>query len=262
MGFAIGGSVFWGVFGPNNAIPGSHYPGQSAKNQSQQARDHAAGKAATLDRAERGQSHENQEGKSEFWAAKLTDWLLAVFTFFLVLFTYRLWKSTDNLWVASKEQFELARQEFIATHRPRVIVRFIQGPFHEDDRRFIFITFVNIGDSEALVKAIGADLAIWRIGGKDGGHWDPPGLEATPVDLEPGVRLASGQRHTIKVVSRSTWGDAEIWADTNDQIQTVAQGAIEYRDGNGVLRETGFSRILDKFGTFHFSKNPEEEYQD
>jgi hypothetical protein len=188
--------------------------------------------------------------------------IVALFTAILTLSTIALWWSTRKLWRAGNEQFELARQEFIATHRPRIIVRFIQGPFQEDDRRFIFITFVNIGDSEATIQAIGADLAIWRIGGTDGGHWDPPGLEATPVDLDPVISLASGQRHTVRIISRGPWGDSQIWADTHDQIQTVARGAIEYRDGNGVLRETGFCRILDSFGTFHASKNPEEEYQD
>jgi hypothetical protein len=45
----------------------------------------------------------------EFFAAKLTDWLLAILTFFLVIFTYRLWRSTDKLWVAGEKQIAVAR---------------------------------------------------------------------------------------------------------------------------------------------------------
>ena len=44
------------------------------------------------------------ESGSEFWSAKLTDWLLAAFTALLVAFTYRLWKSTDKLWEAGERQ--------------------------------------------------------------------------------------------------------------------------------------------------------------
>jgi hypothetical protein len=209
-----------------------------------------------------------EDVKHGFWektaddpVAYFTLWLMG-FTGIMALATIGLGVATILLYRAGNKQLALARQEFIATHRPKVIVRFVQGPFHLDDRRFIFITFVNIGDSEAIIRAIGADLAIWRIGGSDGGFWEPPGLEATPVDLDPTITLASGQRHTVKVTSRSTWGDPQIWADTHDQIQTIAQGAIKYRDLNGVVRETGFSRVLDRFNTFHISKNPEEEYQD
>jgi hypothetical protein len=59
-------------------------------------------------------ANEAENNGGEFWAAKLTDWLLAVFTLLLVFFTARLYyataglrDSTDKLWVASERQMAL-----------------------------------------------------------------------------------------------------------------------------------------------------------
>jgi hypothetical protein len=62
----------------------------------------------------------------------------------LQAFTATLWWSTRGMQRATLETIELARQEFVATHRPRVILRYIQGPFYNDEgHRFIWLTFVN-----------------------------------------------------------------------------------------------------------------------
>jgi hypothetical protein len=55
---------------------------------------------------------------------------------------------------------ELARKEFASTHRPRIVVRFIQGPLRDPkDNEFISVTIANVGGSPATVDAIGGDLA-------------------------------------------------------------------------------------------------------
>jgi hypothetical protein len=63
-----------------------------------------------VDRSDAGQGHKQQESNSEFWTAKLTDWLLALFTLFLVVFNYRLWKSTEKLWSAGEKQIGIGSQ--------------------------------------------------------------------------------------------------------------------------------------------------------
>jgi hypothetical protein len=62
-------------------------------------------------------ANEPEKDRGEFWSAKLTDWLLAIFTLFLVFFTARLCyataglkDSTDKLWDAGERQMELIRQ--------------------------------------------------------------------------------------------------------------------------------------------------------
>ena len=73
------------------------------------------------------------------------DAVTAVATVFIALFTLTLWLSTKKMMAATKAAVDLASKEFIATHRPKVIVRFIQGPFHdENDYGFVWVTFANI----------------------------------------------------------------------------------------------------------------------
>ncbi|MGY4351222.1 hypothetical protein ACVWXM_007715 [Bradyrhizobium sp. GM7.3] len=52
--------------------------------------------------------------QSEFWNAKLTDWLLAALTFFLALFTYRLWKSTDKLWKNAEADTRILQRAYLS----------------------------------------------------------------------------------------------------------------------------------------------------
>src|SRR5262245_32237680 len=42
-------------------------------------------------------------------------------------FTATLWWTTRNMMAATRDAVEIASKEFIATHRPRIIVRFMQG---------------------------------------------------------------------------------------------------------------------------------------
>jgi hypothetical protein len=75
----------------------------SSRDQTQQtqaADQHTERSVGNGGESRRADNGDKKEG--EFWSAKLTDWLLAVFTFFLVLFTYKLWQSTNNLWVETK----------------------------------------------------------------------------------------------------------------------------------------------------------------
>jgi hypothetical protein len=147
---------------------------------------------------------------------------------------------TATLWIATRQQADLTRQEFIATHRPRVIVRYIQGPdFDADSNQFITVTFVNIGVNPATIEAFGGDLVRRN---KQSGHFALGGLEASPVAITP-ISLVSGQRHFFTVKARHPYGDAEISEDAFDEIEVCAVGGIKYRDGIGILRETAFFRV-------------------
>ena len=59
---------------------------------------------------------------------KTTSDPVALFTLALAVSTLGLWFATITLYRAGDEQLVLARAEFTATHRPRIIVRLIQGP--------------------------------------------------------------------------------------------------------------------------------------
>jgi hypothetical protein len=247
------------IFAMGMLFASSYNPGPSANNQGQQtepaAQNGHGSKAATVDDAKGGNAQKQQESGGEFWSAKLTDWLLAAFTALLVAFTYRLWKSTDNLWSASRE-------EFVATHRPRVILRYIQGPFYNDEgHHFIWLTFVNTGANDATIEAFGGDLA-YRSGFNEA--WEILGLDAELKDIEP-ITIVCGQRHVFAVTAQtSSSSDEAISKSAWPGRQICAVGRLRYRDANGISRDTGFFRVLDDEGVnFVVSKHDSEmEYQD
>jgi hypothetical protein len=180
--------------------------------------------------------------------------ITAVASLIIAAFTGTLWIATIQQGQLTFASLDLARKEFISTHRPHVIVRFIQGPFRDPtDREFISVTIVNVGTNPATIEAFGGDVA--RRNKK--GEWLPPGLNATPKNIRP-VTLISGQRHTFTVTTKDPYTTA---ADTFDELCAV--GAVNYRDGNRASRETGFFRIYDEScKRFIAPKNTEFEYQD
>jgi len=54
---------------------------------------------------------EPEKDGSEFWSAKLTDWLLALFTLALVVFTALLYKATAGMWNATKGLRDFAEEQ-------------------------------------------------------------------------------------------------------------------------------------------------------
>jgi hypothetical protein len=185
--------------------------------------------------------------------------ITALASIVIAAFTGTLWIATSRQGQLTLDSLELTRKEFISTHRPRVIVRFIQGPMYDANaHEFVSVTIVNVGGSPATIDAFGGDLA--RRNSK--GEWAPPGLNATPKNIHP-VTLISGQRHTFTVTANRPYTDAEIVADALDEHELCAVGAVNYRDGNRVSRETGFFRIYDESRKrFIAPDNTEFEYQD
>jgi hypothetical protein len=186
----------------------------------------------------------------------------ALATVFIAVFTIVLALVTGRQARLSRQSIDLARQEFIATHRPRVILRYIQGPFYNDEgHRFVCVTFVNMGANNAIIEAFGADLALRR---DDDDEWEPPGLDADPKSVEP-IILACGQRHFFTVTAKMPADtDKAIFQEALDGHQLCAVGVVRYKDGNGVARDTGFFRVLDDDGeAFVLSPHDAEmEYQD
>ena len=181
----------------------------------------------------------------------------ALSTFIIAVFTITLWHATTMQAQLTRKSIDLARSEFLATHRPKVIVRFIQRPiFNERNMPTIYITVANIGSSRATIEAFGADLA--RLGPNG---WLPPGLNAGAIPIAP-IHLGSGQRYTHEVTGRVSTLENDFDEFGGTEI-IYAIGEIRYRDGNGVLRETGFYRRYDnRAKKFTPSPRDDEEYVD
>jgi hypothetical protein len=191
--------------------------------------------------------------------------LTAVATAFIAAFTIVLARVTGKQAKLTTEALNLARQEFVANHRPRVILRYIQGPFeNEEGHQFIWVTFVNVGANTATIEAFGADLAKRS---DDTDDWAVPGLDAGLKEISP-IVLTCGQRHVFTVTARAV-PDAELELQIFREAavgdyQLCAVGVIRYRDTFGVARDTGFFRVLsDDGGGFIISEyDSEMEYQD
>lgn len=185
--------------------------------------------------------------------------ITAVASLIIAAFTGTLWGATIRQGRLTFDSLELARTQFISTHRPRVIVRFIQGPVYDaNGHECVSVTIVNVGGTLATIEAFGGDL----VRRDSNGEWVPPGLNATPKNIHP-VTLISGKRHTFTVTANAPHTDAEIAADAVDGRELCAVGAVNYRDGNKVSRETGFFRVYDEASKrFIAPNNTEFEYQD
>jgi hypothetical protein len=136
-------------------------------------------------------------------------------------------------------QIRLGRQEFIATHRPRIRVRFLQeNSTSPDGRHSAFITIANVGDTEAIVTAIGGDMGVrWKADR----HWMAPGIRASAAGRKPPPNnvMKGGEHRTYTLSSADPLqyvGVPEIMRNAD----LMALGEIIYEDRNGVIRRTGF----------------------
>lgn len=183
----------------------------------------------------------------------------AAATVLIAAFTVILARVSRKQASLTRESIDLARQEFIATHRPRLIVRFIQGPFYDDEGvEFAWVTFANVGDTTATIYEVGSDLARRN---KRSGEWRPPGIDASPKPIDP-VTLDSGDRYVIKVTAKKPISDIDIFGDAMDTYELCALGAVRYRDRNNLTRETAFFRISGDRKSFKMSGDQVDEYQD
>lgn len=204
------------------------------------------------------------------WVIEFVDqhngFVTAVATIAIAAFTFTLYETARDQGRLALESIELARQEFIASHRPRLVVRFIQGPFvenSEEPHQFIWVTVANVGTNRANIVTWGADLAR-----RKGPNWEVPGLNAEARAVDPDA-LLSGERRVFTVRAAVPYGDTQIFEDafssTGDaeKIELCAVGSFRYADESNIIRETGFFRVYDPDAeAFIPSKNPENEYQD
>jgi hypothetical protein len=186
-------------------------------------------------------------------------WWLAVLTAGLVFGSAVQFYFLARAQTTSQDLAALAREEFIATHRPRVIVRFLQGPHHDEDgNEFYWVTFANTGETAATITEIGGDLARRNIANLT---YNTPGIDASPKPVIP-IILESGERHVIKVTANKPVSDIDLFADAVGSHERVAAGRVRYKDGNGRMRETAYFRTNRGGDGFHASSNREEEYED
>jgi hypothetical protein len=96
-------------------------------------------------------------------AYEYRDFVTAAATVFIALFTFTLWWSTRGMLQATNETIRLARDEFISTHRPKMIVRQFQlDPFKPDTVLSSSCSVINVGSTEGILRYVAAELALWN----------------------------------------------------------------------------------------------------
>jgi hypothetical protein len=135
-----------------------------------------------------------------------------------------------------RKSIDLARQEFIAAHRPKLRMRRVSliRPFLPDTHINIRFEAANIGDSQATVVELGFDAYI--EGTLFNAAPRPP-----PIAIDP---VPPGRELHMTGTGRA-FAEAEIDAIEIGASVLRLLGIINYRDDNNVLRSTSFSRIYE-----------------
>lgn len=177
----------------------------------------------------------------------------AIATIFIAAFTIVLAIVTRRQGLLTREAIKLARDEFNATHRPKLRVRRMRP--HATDCTPVAVQYVmvNVGETTAIIKRHEITLCTQP---------DDSGAKQTPQSITLDcLQLKGGEsRLFFKNIDIDTQYDFG-WSMANSILKI--RGIVEYEDGAGTTRRTGFLRTYDdKLGCFRKSGDTEEEYED
>lgn len=163
----------------------------------------------------------------------------------------------------TRDAIQLARDEFNATHRPRIFVQRISDSWDGRDNKpaFIEIAIVNGGDSPAFITEFLGALYIQ----------DADSAFQVPLKPERSVkysdrRLAVGEWDTLEIkiddISMFYIGFAQQSKDLPIEKRTrlYGIGSVTYRGDDGVTRQTGFCREYSQ-STGMWSAVEKSEYE-
>lgn len=192
--------------------------------------------------------------------------ITAVATLFVAGFTWTLWRTSSKQAELTRDSIKLARDEFIATHRPKIILReAFCGPVLEGTEIRVIMNFANIGTTEGTI--VNSVLDIEAVSTKQTRFFLSPTAEAAN---ELGtLTLAGGASRLVSfndlpnrrpnTAAPPTWNN-ELFglksgyrAARDGPIETVhfrdhvvhLVGQLVYEDGQGQRRRTAFRRVLD-----------------
>jgi hypothetical protein len=132
--------------------------------------------------------------------------ITAIFTVVLAWVTQRLAHLTNINAEAARESaraaagmVSLGRDEFIATHRPHIIVRqFSLDCLQAGQEIRVYFNVTNTGQNDATIDFIGMDVWI-----RKGRKWEPPGASRRGGKPENFTTLASGESQSADRDNRS-----------------------------------------------------------
>jgi hypothetical protein len=188
------------------------------------------------------------------WSTLIT----ALATVVIGLFTFTLWTSNRQLLKTTNQSINLARDEFLSTHRPKLRVRqFVLDLPTPENPLVVHFATVNVGATPANWRNIAAEVALWN-----GRSWEAPGVHQIVESINhPPIK--SGQRLQVAIRSRFNISAEQIRAIEKGSLVVCAVGELTYADSSGVMRRTGFRRNYDiGADMFTASPNKDQEYED
>lgn len=161
---------------------------------------------------------------------------------------------------AAARSAQLARDEFIASHRPRLKLREAYAIYGENGAEVVVrFAIANVGNSRATVVESALDVQYET---PDKFSFDPIFLPASAGknDIGP-VAIEAGAHHVGDVrSSRET-----VWPMPGGSLNLCLSGHIVYQDERGVMRHLGIRRWYDHVSC-RFGRRDEEsdqlDYQD
>lgn len=223
------------------------------------------------------------------------DAITGVFTIALAIFTARLWFSTEKLWGVTNQSVELARKEFISSHRPRMRLKHIWmtdgSLLRNDDTTWqngpleFNLDIVNIGNTDGYITWINFESVLLPPGQRLPQRPPYDEVPAGPADTRTSrfrnnALIGPGLTFTRQVCDGRILDPGEVQSVLSGQWRLYLVGTIEYYDfipvrdgvGNlGALRQTAFCRRMTftnypptagDFGRFEIEKDRDYEYEE
>jgi len=161
-----------------------------------------------------------------------TDYILDAITFLLFV-------AASVTAVIFLRQNQLASDDFIATHRPKIIVTAFDAKSILGESIEISFIFINAGESEAFVTGISYGIGI----GESERKAPHRGIDSV---FKP-IKLAPGDPHPI-TANFGIKGDTALLAfymalKGEGRQKLFLRGKVAYEDKRGSHRETGFIRV-------------------
>jgi hypothetical protein len=180
--------------------------------------------------------------------------MTALATGAIAWFTYSLRNSTNEQGRLTQQSIDLARQEYVSTHRPKLRVRHIRPRLRHGEPISVHCTVVNIGETSARLDRYEVTVATFPING--------PKLQESII--LKGHDLVGGQSEVFFTERGTSFTYDESWnLDQPHGGPMFIRGILEYLDDNNVIRRTGFSRKYNPTtNSFSFVDDPEFEYED
>ncbi len=185
-------------------------------------------------------------------ATVLSAVLSAISALIVAVFTGCLFWATSRQGKLLRRSIDLSRDEFQATHRPKIIIREV---FWDPEKRGnISVALVNCGTRDAEIKEL-----VTEFGRTDERPIMPAGANVTkPWVLQRGafeaISLPIGEQNHILMTA---------FEDGRDVLNVTFQGLLIYSDDRGTLYRSVFKRICRKGSqVFVQTENPDDEYSD